>query len=100
MFDNIRGIITFEAAAAEPEVFLNALRQSAYSVSDLRYKKGRISGNIYRSDFSGLQKLAEAYERELYEQLLIGGCAIVEVAVVEQPHGGVIPLNGKRGGRD
>ena len=59
MFDNIRGIITFEAAAAEPEVFLNALRQSAYSVSDLRYKKGRISGNIYRSDFSGLQKLAE-----------------------------------------
>lgn len=59
MFDNIRGVITFEAAAAEPEAFLNLLRKSIYSVSDLRYKGGRIFGNIYRADFPGIQKLAE-----------------------------------------
>ena len=59
MFDNIRGIITFEAAAAEPEAFLNILKQSAYPVSGLRYKGGRIFGNIYRNDFPGVQQLAE-----------------------------------------
>lgn len=59
MFDNIRGVITFEAAAAEPEAFLNILKQSVYPVSELRYKGGRIFGNIYRADFPGIQKLAE-----------------------------------------
>ena len=59
MFDNIRGVITFEAAAAEPEAFLNILKQSVYPVSELRYKGGRIFGNIYRNDFPGIQQLAE-----------------------------------------
>ncbi len=31
MFDNIRGIITFEAVAPEPEAFVNMLRESPVS---------------------------------------------------------------------
>lgn len=59
MFDNIRGVITFEAVAAEPEAFLNDLKNSVFAVSELRYKDGRIRGNVYRSSFPGICALAE-----------------------------------------
>lgn len=59
MFDNIRGIITFEAVAPETEAFVNALKESSAPVSDMRVRNGRIYGDIYRSDFGEVKKAAE-----------------------------------------
>ena len=59
MFDNIRGIITFEAVAPETETFVNALKESSAPVSDMRVRNGRIYGDIYRSDFGEVKKAAE-----------------------------------------
>lgn len=58
MFDNLRGIVTFEAVAPEPEVFLNKIRQSMSQVSGLRCRKGVVSGDIYRSDFEEIKRAA------------------------------------------
>ena len=59
MFDNIRGIITFEAISAEPESFLNKIRQSPAQSMNLRYKNGKISGDVYRRDFNEISRIAE-----------------------------------------
>lgn len=59
MFDNIRGIITFEAVAPETEAFVNALKESSAPVSDMKVRNGRIYGDIYRSDFGEVKKAAE-----------------------------------------
>lgn len=59
MFDNIRGIITFEAVSAEPESFLNRIRQSSAQSMNLRYKNGKIFGDTYRSDFNEIKRIAE-----------------------------------------
>ncbi|MBD5138725.1 MAG: sporulation protein YqfD [Ruminococcus sp.] len=59
MFDNIRGIITFEAVAPETEAFVNALKESSAPVSDMRVRNGRIYGDIYHSDFDEVKKAAE-----------------------------------------
>lgn len=59
MFDNIRGIVDFEAVAAEPETFLNILKQSSAAVSDVKYKNGKLSGKIYNSDLPQITALAE-----------------------------------------
>ena len=59
MFDNIRGIISFEAISAEPESFLNRIRESSAQSMDLRCKNGKISGDVYRSDFSEIKRIAE-----------------------------------------
>lgn len=60
MFDNIRGVITFEAVAAEPEKFANMLKTSAVSVYDMRTERGKIYGNIYKSDFEDVKKIAKS----------------------------------------
>ncbi len=57
MFDNIRGIITFEAVAPEPEAFVNMLRESPVSVSDIRLESGKIYGDVYRADFDEVKGL-------------------------------------------
>lgn len=59
MFNNIRGIIAFEAVAPEPEAFINDIRQSMASVKDLRCKDGRISGKLYGSDLPVAERIAE-----------------------------------------
>lgn len=59
MFDNIRGVITFEAVSAEPENFLNILKQSTVSVSDIRYRNGKIYGKVYNSDFPTVCEIAK-----------------------------------------
>lgn len=59
MFDNLRGIITFEAVVPDREAFLNRIRQSMAQVTGLRYKNGIISGDIYRSDFEDIKRIAE-----------------------------------------
>ncbi len=59
MFDNIRGIITFEAVAPEPEAFVNMLRESPVSVSDIRLESGKIYGEVYRADFDEVKRTAE-----------------------------------------
>ena len=59
MFDDFRGVITFEAVAAEQETFVNMLRDSPVPVSELRVKKGRIYGDVYRKDFDDVKRTAE-----------------------------------------
>lgn len=58
MFNNIRGLITFEAIAAEPEMFVNCLMESDISVSELHCKNGKIYGNVYMADFKEVEKIA------------------------------------------
>ena len=59
MFDNIRGIITFEAIVSEPEAFLNMLKSSSVTAVNLNYKSGKIQGDIYKSDFKELINISE-----------------------------------------
>lgn len=59
MFNNIRGIITFEVISSEPETFLNMLKESSVTASNLNYKNGKIQGDIYRSDFKELASISE-----------------------------------------
>ncbi|MCH5195023.1 MAG: sporulation protein YqfD [Oscillospiraceae bacterium] len=59
MFNNIRGVITFEAVAPEPEEFLNCIRQSPAAVTDLKCRGGRVTGKLYRTDFPSVKDLAE-----------------------------------------
>lgn len=73
MFDNFRGIITFEAVAPEPETFANMLRDSAASVADLRFRKGRIYGDVYRSDFEDVKCVAEKCRAQLCVSAKKGG---------------------------
>ena len=42
MFDNIRGIITFEAVAPEPEAFVNIQSESPVTVYEIRLESGKI----------------------------------------------------------
>ena len=59
MFNNIRGVITFEAVASDPEELLNLIRQSPAAVTDLKCRDGRITGKLYRTDFPHIRDLAE-----------------------------------------
>ncbi len=59
MFDNIRGVITFEAVTDEPETFINILKNSSVQVSEIKYKKGRLYGKIYRNNFAEICDMAE-----------------------------------------
>ncbi len=65
MFNNIRGVITFEAVAAEPEKFANMLKTSAVSVYDMRTERGKIYGNIYKSDFEDVKKIAKSCSAQI-----------------------------------
>lgn len=60
MFDNIRGVISFEAVAPEPEVFVNNLKASSVSVTNLRCKGNKLAGDVYFSDFDDIKQIAEA----------------------------------------
>lgn len=59
MFDNIRGVISFEAIAPEPEIFINNLKASSVSVTNLRCKGNKLSGEAYWSDFKDIKQIAE-----------------------------------------
>ncbi len=59
MFDNIRGVITFSAVAAEPSEFLNAVKKSAVSVRKMRIDKNEISGSVYSHDFDELKVIGK-----------------------------------------
>lgn len=65
MFDNIRGIITFEAVAPEPEVFVNTVKGSSVSVTNMRTARGKIYGDVYRADFDEVKKTAERLGAQL-----------------------------------
>lgn len=73
MFDNIRGVVTFEAVAAEPEAFMNILRDSTASVNDLRVRKGRIYGEVYRADLEQVKRSAEKCGAQLCISAKKGG---------------------------
>lgn len=60
MFDNIRGVISFEAIAPEPEIFINNLKASSVSVTNLRCKGSKLAGEVYWSDFEDIRHIAEA----------------------------------------
>jgi len=59
MFDNIKGIITFEAIVSDTNRFINILRDSCIITSGVKYRKGKIIGNIYKKDFSELKRIGE-----------------------------------------
>ena len=60
MFDNIRGVISFEAIAPEPEIFINNLKASSVSVTNLRCKGNKLAGEAYWSDLEDIRHIAEA----------------------------------------
>lgn len=59
MFDNIRGVISFEAIAPEPEIFINNLKASSVSVTNLRCKGNKLAGEAYWSDLGDIRHIAE-----------------------------------------
>ena len=59
MFNNLRGIITFEAVVPDAESFVNILRNSSVTIMDLQFSDGKIKGNIYKKDFEEVEKIAE-----------------------------------------
>ena len=65
MFDNIRGIITFEAVAPEPEAFVNMIKDGPVSVTNMRTARGKIYGDVYRNDFDEVRKTAEKLGAQL-----------------------------------
>ncbi|MCM1023944.1 MAG: sporulation protein YqfD [Prevotella sp.] len=73
MFDNIRGIITFEAVAPETETFVNMLMDSSAAVSELRVRKGKIYGDVYRADFDTVRETAEKLGAQLSVHAKRGG---------------------------
>lgn len=73
MFDNIRGIITFEAVAPEPEAFVNMLRESPAAASKVRLERGKIYGDVYRSDFDEVKWIAERLGAQLCVHSKRGG---------------------------
>lgn len=73
MFDNIRGIITFEAVASEPEAFVNMLRDSPVPVFDIRLESGKIYGDVYRADFEEVKRTAERLGAQLCVHSKRGG---------------------------
>ena len=58
MFDNLRGIITFEAVVSDTESFVNNLKSSFVSVTDLHCSDGKIVGNVYKKNFGEIEKIA------------------------------------------
>lgn len=60
MFDNIRGVISFEAIAPEPEIFINSLKASSVSVTNLRCKGNKLAGDAYWSDLEDIRHIAES----------------------------------------
>ncbi|MDE6133120.1 MAG: hypothetical protein K2G04_07095, partial [Oscillospiraceae bacterium] len=60
MFDNIRGVISFEAIAPEPEIFVNNLKESPISITNLRCKGNKLAGEAYWSDLENIKQIAEA----------------------------------------
>lgn len=59
MFGNIKGIIKFEAIAPDTNYFINLLKNSCITTNNIQYKKGKIIGSIYRTDFIELKKIGE-----------------------------------------
>lgn len=60
MFDNIRGVVSFEAIAPEPEIFINNLRESSASVTSLRCKGNKLTWEAYWSDLENIKQIAES----------------------------------------
>lgn len=58
MFDNLRGIVTFEAVAPEREAFINSIKASGASVEDMRCKGEKLFGETYWADFPILRRVA------------------------------------------
>lgn len=58
MFDNLRGIVTFEAVSPDREAFINRVKESGASVSALRCKGEKLFGEAYRADFPILRRIA------------------------------------------
>lgn len=67
MFDSIRGVITFSVCCAEPEKFINVLKNSYVVSRRLRIINSNIIGEVYTSDYEALREFAEKNKAELKE---------------------------------
>ena len=59
MFDNIKGVVTFEVVTSDTNRFINILKDSCIITNNVEYKNGKIIGNIYNTDFAELKQIAE-----------------------------------------
>jgi similar to stage IV sporulation protein len=67
MFDSIRGVITFSVCCAEPDKFINVLKNSYIVSRNLRIINSSIMGEVYTSDYETLKEFAEKNSAELKE---------------------------------
>lgn len=65
MFDNIKGIITFEAIVPDSNEFINSLKKSCISANHIKYKDGKIIGCIYNSDFEELKRIGTLHSAQI-----------------------------------
>ena len=78
MFDNLRGIITFEAVVSDIESFVNILKNSRVCVEDLHYSNGKVTGNIYKNDFEEIERISEKCNAQVSIYQKKGGVFIVQ----------------------
>ena len=65
MFDSIKGKIIFEAIVPDAADFINAIKKSCISADSVQYKKGKIVGQIYISDFDELKKVGNSCNAQI-----------------------------------
>ncbi len=65
MFNNIKGIITFEAVAPDSNEFINSLKQSCISANHIKYKNGKIIGCIYNNDLDELKRIGNIHNAQI-----------------------------------
>ena len=65
MFDNIKGLMTFEVVAPDINALLNKLKKSCITAQDVYCKGGKVTGLIYKNDFNELKQLCSECDAQL-----------------------------------
>lgn len=65
MFDSFKGRITFEAVSPDTSDFINAIKESCISADNIRYKNGKIIGEIYKNDFAELKEVGNSCNAQI-----------------------------------
>lgn len=68
MFGDIRGVITFGAFSDEPEKFINDLRNSQITITNLKVSDGYITGDAYARDYPLIERAAAKNSLSLIEE--------------------------------
>ncbi len=68
MFKNLRGVITFNAVSAEPDKFINTIKNSVVSVHRMSVCNNIISGQVFAHDYNELRSIAQITGTELTKE--------------------------------